>query len=438
MMGLILAFTLGVAAPVLAAIVLREIIVPRRLGRLFAEIPKTMRFDLATPASMRNMVVLAEPGVEPWFSERRAGRMLADLRTRHPERAARRAPLWTSGEDARPCRYFPTAAPPTGVTLPPEAGALDAVLLAWPWHYPVREAHHIAFVRAIVSAGAQAMILSDERQDADHLIDLLTRAGIAQSGFVVLPSPVDDVWVRDYGPTFVRLAGGGHALIANPYVPGEHPYRKGDNAVSFALGAALDLPVYRLPLTIEGGNLVGDGYGLMITSTATLDRNPELSRQDVAAIMTRYFGCDRTHFIEALPGEVTGHADMAVRFIDRTTVVVASAPVGHAWAAAFDRIAEGLAVLPSSAGMPFTVLRLPLATSASASAFWSYVNCTQVNGTTIVPVFGCASDASALEFYRRATGGPVIGIDFADFLVGSAHCQSKEIPVGALRERGTP
>jgi agmatine deiminase len=438
MTWLVMAFALGFAAALLAAIVLREIIVPRRLGRLFAEIPKTMRFDLATPASMRNMVVLAEPGVEPWFSERRAGVMLTDLRTLHPERAASRPPLWTSEEGERSCQYFPTAAPPAGVTLPPESGTLDAVLLAWPWHYPSREQHHIAFVRAIASAGAQALILSDERQDSNQLVDLLTRAGIERSGFVVVPSPVDDVWVRDYGPTFVKLSGGGHALIANPYVPGEHPYRKGDNAVSFAVAAALDLPVYRLPLTVEGGNLVSDGYGLMVTSTATLDRNPELSKHDVASIMTHYFGCDRTHFIDALPGEVTGHADMAVRFLDRTTVVVASAPSGHRWASAFDKIAEGFAVLPSSAGTPFTVLRLPLATSTSSSAFWSYVNCTQVNGTTIVPTFGFETDASALEFYRQATGGPAIGIDFGDFLIGSAHCQSKEIPLGAMSKRGTP
>ncbi|MFM9976452.1 MAG: agmatine deiminase family protein [Sphingomonadaceae bacterium] len=438
MIWLAVAFVLGFAVAVLGAIFLREIIVPRRLGRLFAEIPKTMRFDLATPASMRNMVVLAEPGVEPWFSERRAGVMLTNLRTLHPERAATRKPLWASGEDTRPCRFFPTVAPPTGVTLPPESGTLDGVLLAWPWHYPSREKHHIAFARAIVGAGAQAMILSDERQDPNQLVDLLVRAGIERNGFMVLPSPVDDVWIRDYGPTFVKMADGTFTLIANPYVPGEHPYRKGDNAVSLAVGAALDLPVYRLPLTVEGGNLVSDGHGLMVTSTATLDRNPELSERDVASIMRHYFGCDRTHFIDALPGEVTGHADMVVRFIDRTTVVVASAPSGHQWARAFDKIADSLAALPSSAGTPFTVLRLPLATSASSSAFWSYVNCTQVNGTTIVPTFGCETDASALDFYRKATGGPAIGLDFADFLVGSAHCQSKEIPVGALGKRGTP
>lgn len=434
MIGLAASFALGTLTAALAAIMLRRALVPSRMRRLFSELPKTMRFDLATPHSMRNMVVLAEPGLEPWFAERDAANMLHILREQLPERPPALPPAWRRDghSAAHSVRYHPACAPP-GATLPAEYDPLDAVVLAWPWHYPSRWAHHAAFAKVIVEAGARALILSDERQDRGLLANWLGEHIGRTDKIDILDLPVDDVWVRDYGPAFVRLGDGGGALVANAYVPLEHPYRKGDNAVSFAIGAALDLPVYRLPLTVEGGNLVGDGHGLMVSTTATLDRNPELDRDDVSAVMARFFGCDRTIFIEALPGEVTGHADMILRFIDAATAVVASAPPSHRWAAAFDRIASQIETLPSRSGAPFRVLRLPLATSRHASAFWSYVNCTQVNGTTIVPQFGVAGDADALDFYRTATGGTVVGIDYSDFLVGSVHCQSKEVPRGLLR-----
>jgi agmatine deiminase len=431
---LLLGFAAGILITVMSAWFIRGVVVPRRLLQLFTEIPKTMRFDLATPHSMRNMVVLAEPPLAPWFAERQAGDILNTLRQRLPERDTVSPPLWQrDAADSRAVLVYPTAPPPGGSTLPGEYAPLDAVLLNWPWHYASRWSHHADFTRAVIEADARVLLLSDERQDQQELQQYLGAAGLPLDRIDVLEAPVDDVWMRDYGPTFVRKPDGSAALIANPYVPAEHPYRKGDNSVSLVVGAALGLPVYRFPLQIEGGNLVSDGYGLMITSTATLDRNPELSRADVAKIFAHYFGCDRTEFIEALPAEVTGHADMTVRFVDASTAVVASAPTGHRWARYFDEVAAQIAKLSSASGAPYTVHRLPIAVSKRyATAFWSYVNCLQVNGTTIVPVFGEPTDAPALAFFESLGKGPVVGIDYSDFLVGSVHCQSKEIYRGAL------
>lgn len=434
MLNSFIGFVGGILFAVLVVLFLRNILVPRRLLKLFSNIPKTMRFDLATPHSMRNMVALAEPPLAPWFDEAKARPMLDMLRKHLPERPPTKPPIWQRhGVSSRPVIVHPTAPPPKGSKLPGEFEPLDAVLLNWPWHYPSRWKPHSDFARAIADAGARVLLMSDERQDVQELYRYLATAGLSSEAVEILEAPVDDVWIRDYGPTFVKGPDGAAVIVANPYVPAEHPYRKGDNCAALAIGAALELPVYRLPLLIEGGNLVSDGRGLMITSTATLDRNPELSRADVAAIFQHYFGSERTEFIEALPAEVTGHADMTLRFVDETTVVVASAPPGHRWARYFDDVASQIAQIRRSSGEPFTVHRLPIAVSKLyATAFWSYVNCLQVNGTTIVPIFGQPTDDAALEFFRGLGRGNVVGINFSDFLVGSAHCQSKEIFRGAL------
>jgi agmatine deiminase len=438
MLNSLIGFVCGILVALLGAVMVRNILVPRRLLKLFSDIPKTMRFDLATPHSMRNMVALAEPPLAPWFDETKARPMLDALRDRLPELRPTKPPIWQRpGISSRPAIVHPTAPPPKGSKLPGEFEPLDAVLLTWPWHYPSRWKPHIEFAKAIADAGVRVLLMSDERQDVQELYRHLTKAGLSPETVEILEAPIDDVWIRDYGPTFVQGPDGQAVLVANPYAPAEHPYRKGDNCAALAIGAALELPVYRLPLLIEGGNLVSDGRGLMITSTATLDRNPEVSRADVAAIFQHYFGSDRTEFIEALPAEVTGHADMTIRFVDEATVVIASAPAGHRWSRYFDDVASQIAQIQRSSGEPYTVHRLPIAVSKSyPTAFWSYVNCLQVNGTTIVPIFGEPTDDIALEFFRSLGKGSVVGINFSDFLVGSVHCQSKEIFRGALGAPG--
>ncbi len=421
----------GLVVGAAATIAVRKLLVPASMLRLFKSIPKTMRFDLATPQSMRNMVVMAEPWLEPWFSESAAGRMLAALRAHHPP-----PPVGGDVDDDvehQGVTYFPSGPPPFPVSLPPEYGMLDAVIIVWPWHYPVRWAAQAKMIKAIVDAKARALVLMPDGYDRTPLLQFLNESGANTRGVDILTNPADDVWVRDYGPTIV-MTPQGPAIIANPYAPGEHPYRKGDNAASFAIGAALKLPVYRLPLLIEGGNMVSDGHGLMVVTDAVLDRNPELGRNELSAIMRRYFGCDRMLLIESLPAEVTGHADMSLRFLSARHAVVASAPPGHRWATAFDRLAALLGDVRSFDGQPFKIDRLPIAVSRTdKNAFWSYVNCVQVNGTTIVPTFGQPTDEGALDFYRSLGLGPVVGVDFSDFLVGSVHCQTKEVPSGVLR-----
>jgi agmatine deiminase len=412
----------------------RSTVLPRYLTRLFHAIPKTMRFDLATPQSMKNMITMSVPPFEALLSEHAAGQMLNALRKNRPDLPAKRMPyLDGKSQHGAEVRFFPDSCPSAMVSLPPEYGPLDAILLAWPWHYQTRWAPHADLIEKILHAKARVIVITPNDQDVIELQTYLNGRISDVSGIVYLSGPVDDVWIRDYGPTFVKQADGSFAIIANPYLPSEHPYRKGDNAVSFSVGAALALPVYRLPLVIEGGNMVTDGHGLMVVTTAVTERNPEFDQDAVRQMMADYFGCSRTLFIEHLPAEVTGHADMVVRFLDAHTVIVASAPKGHRWAPHFDRIAAQFARTKAHNGTVLQIHRMPIAVSPKhRDAFWSYVNCLQVNGTVIVPTFGLPADEPALELYRSITNGPVEAVNFSDFLVGSAHCQTKEVPAGAL------
>ena len=322
--------------------------------------------------------------------------------------------------------------PPAGCTLPGEQEPLDGVLLSWPINYPTRWSHHARFASHIAEAGVQPVVL------APSIAWLrIVRAYLAAVAPTVnarfLPIATDDVWIRDFGPHFVKSKEDTFSIVATPYAPTEHNFQKHDNASQVDIARAFGLPFHFLPLIIEGGNLVTDGAGTMVMFDSVFAHNPERTIADIEHIVRDWFGIDRLILFPALEGEVTGHIDMAVKFVDPETVLVADIVAGHPWKSSFDRIAARLAATPSRRGAPYRVVRVPAAqTPKGRGHFWSYVNSLTVNKTVILPLFNPPEDERAIEIYRSVGFEFVVGVDFRDFPLGSVHCQSKEIPAGVM------
>jgi agmatine deiminase len=325
--------------------------------------------------------------------------------------------------------------PPAGCTLPGEQEPLDGVLLSWPINYPTRWSHHARFASHIAEAGVQPVVL------APSIAWLrIVRAYLAAVAPTVnarfLPIATDDVWIRDFGPHFVKSKEDTFSIVATPYAPSEHNFQKHDNASQVDIARAFGLPFHFLPLIIEGGNLVTDGAGTMVMFDSVFAHNPERTIADIEHIVRDWFGIDRLILFPALEGEVTGHIDMAVKFVDPGTVLVADVVAGHPWKSNFDGIAARLAATPSSRGAPYRVVRAPAArTPKGRGHFWSYVNSLTVNKTVILPFFNSREDERAIGIYRSVGFEKVVGIDFRDFPLGSVHCQSKEIPAGVMGAR---
>jgi agmatine deiminase len=322
--------------------------------------------------------------------------------------------------------------PPAGCTLPGEQEPLDGVLLSWPINYPTRWSHHARFASHIAEAGVQPVVL------APSIAWLrIVRAYLAAVAPTVnarfLPIATDDVWIRDFGPHFVKSKEDTFSIVATPYAPSEHNFQKHDNASQVDIARAFGLPFHFLPLIIEGGNLVTDGAGTMVMFDSVFAHNPERTIADIEHIVRDWFGIDRLILFPALEGEVTGQIDMAVKFVDPETVLVADIVAGHPWKSSFDRIAARLAATPSRRGAPYRVVRVPAAqTPKGHGHFWSYVNSLTVNKTVILPLFNPPEDERAIEIYRSVGFEFVVGVDFRDFPLGSVHCQSKEIPAGVM------
>ena len=326
--------------------------------------------------------------------------------------------------------YYSSSPPDAPVRSPAEFEEMGAVILGWPVYYPYTWRHHADFTRHIVSEASAYVVVPNEYWHKGVEL-FLAQTGVSLDNVRFVYVLLDDVWSRDYGPNTVEAGPDGTpVLVANPYFPNGTPFQKGDVEVPLEMGRYLGVPVYHLPLVIEGGNIHSDGQGTFVMFDSVLYHNPDFTVPKLERVLEQYLGCQRLILFPSLKDELCGHIDMAVKFLDASTVIVAQAPPGFIWHDDFEAIAEQLAQTPSATGENYKVVRVPLADDSNDSInFWSYTNSLILNDKVIVPQFDVEHDQEALEIYRQAMPGyEIVGVYFGDHPVGSAHCTSKEIP----------
>jgi len=336
-------------------------------------------------------------------------------------------------------QYNPVSPPQGPVRLPAEFEPIGAVLLSFPIYYPHCWKTHAEFIRQIVTEADAFVVVPNECWQKAVML-YLAQKEIPMEAVKFLHLATDDVWTRDYGPTSVLIGAEQRpAFIWNPYYIRMQNYYKFDaDAAAAALSMNVDIPVYRLPMVIEGGNIITDGKGTVMLMESVLDVNPDIDKQKLKKIAKDYFGCTRLITFPPCKGEITGHIDMIVKFVDEDTVMVCSSTKGYKWYNNFENITHELSKMKSVNGKPYTVIRVPMPkTSNNAKNVWSYINSLTLNKKVIVPIFNVPEDKEALEIYRSAMPNhEIVGIDFHRYPVGSVHCQSKEIYQRVLNYSG--
>lgn len=337
-------------------------------------------------------------------------------------------------EDSQYYPTFPEVPDLAQVHLPAEYEPQGAVMLAWPIYYPFRWDEHTQFVTALAGAAeAHILVPNVYWQKAVELYLQFRQAPSDHIRFIY--ARVEDVWTRDFVPATVLDKNQKPYLVANPYIPNGQPYHKGEQEAPMELGRAYGVPVLRLPVVIEGGNLINDGQGTILLFDSVFYQNPDLTPKRLKAIFAQYFGAQRVILFPALKGEITGHIDMVVKIVDPERVMVAQSDPSYKWHDDFEAIAKTISETPSSSGQPYEVIRVPMAASDRNSPnFWSYINSLTVNHKVIIPLFGVPTDQQAIEIYRQTMPEyEVVGINYRDFPLGSVHCQSKEIPAALFQ-----
>lgn len=199
----------------------------------------------------------------------------------------------------------------------------------------------------------------------------------------VLEGEVDSPWVRDYGPLQLQGPDGPRWLDA-AYV--ERPL---DDAVPTRLAQRWSVPVDTLPWSIDGGALVSDGDGLCISTFDYFEthriprRGPILEREILPAI-----GCEALVFVSALLDEDTGHVDMFMQFLDRSTLAISSVDPGldPDQARRLDDVAHDVDTAAARLGLPLRIVRVPMGIELAGDLL-PYVNGLRVGDAFLMPAY---------------------------------------------------
>jgi agmatine/peptidylarginine deiminase len=281
--------------------------------------------------------------------------------------------------------------------------------------------------------------LVSNQSELDSALGILARYEVPSSAMRFVVAPVNTLWVRDYVPMFARRADGSISLADFMYDPPKEMDRRPlDEAFGKVLGNLLGMPVQAVPLTVEGGNLVTNGEGLVAATTSIIPRNASrgYDSHQIEQILEKSFGYTLWARIPGLKGEPTQHADMFMTFLAADVVVVGrmDPAVDPDNAEMLDRVAKALASVTTASG-PMKVYRIPMPVPVRAGNGWrTYTNIVLANGVLLMPTFtgvDRAAQSEALELYARLMPGwKVVGIN-CDALashLGLLHCVSRQIP----------
>jgi agmatine deiminase len=321
----------------------------------------------------------------------------------------------------RPAEYFPFAAPIGPIRMPAEFEPVRSVLLTWPSQYPSRWQAHADLVAKLSKAAEAHVVIQNSTWAAAALLQMRhSGAQLDKVKFIYAPS--DDIWIRDYGPTLVST-GCGPAFIANPYVPNGLGFHKRDHDLPVEIARSYGIPVYRVPLVIEGGNLISDGSGRLFTSRSIFQHNVDFTEAEIRDILKAYYGAQDTTFLPEMPQELTGHIDFVLKLASPTAAWVTQSERRHPWYEWLERIADIMA-------KTHQVVRLPMAPARGETTEYCPANALTVNGTILFPSYDAVTDQLATrQFNELATGYNFDSVDYRPFTVGALHCQTKEIPL---------
>jgi agmatine deiminase len=323
--------------------------------------------------------------------------------------------------------------------MPPESAEHEATIMAWPcrtalWGdlMPRGKAEYAAVANAISEFEPVVMVASTTADAAQARSMLSGRVEIVEI-------PLDDSWMRDNGPIFClddqNRRAGVHFRF-NAWGAKFTGWDRDEEAGDVLAGRYGDI-VYRAPLVLEGGSVIIDSAGRLVTTEQCLlnpNRNPDLTKTEIRSALQDYLGAAEVVWLgQGLveDRDTDGHVDLIAAFTDSGSLLLQSRPAGDP---NHERMTENR-MRAKRAG--FDVIDLtPLARAevGGQPVTHSYLNFYLCNRAAIVPLAGGANrdvDDEALDVLRHAfPAREVIGT--AGFTLafggGGPHCITQQVP----------
>ena len=267
----------------------------------------------------------------------------------------------------------------------------------------------------------------------------------------VKESDVDNLWIRDLGPVFVRSKGNATtngAIDFNfNYWGGKCPLTVDQHFARRILSSDFkDHISHQARIISEGGALEVDGEGTLLVCDSSIvndNRNPGRSKEEIESELERLLGVSKVIWLKGVKDleSTDWHVDAFARFIAPGHVIL-SKPPPNAHAAIleiFDSAVETFRTTSDAAGrsIEVTICQEPdqtkLAGGSVDGMVTSYVNYLLVNGGVVMAKFGePEADSKAYKQIRNLfSGRRVVQVYINELprLGGGIHCATQHIPV---------
>ncbi|MFG2825086.1 agmatine deiminase family protein [Kitasatospora sp. NPDC048365] len=346
-----------------------------------------------------------------------------------------------------------TAANGAQLRMPAEDGRHTRTFMAWPalssvWGNSLWNVRtDIARVAYQLSRYEPVVVLARPGQAADARYSCGTGA---YYGITVLEIPNDDLWIRDFGPTFLTAPGAIAGLDTNfngwgkTGTPYYQPFAN-DAAAAGSLLAEYGVERITAPFVGEGGSLETDGEGTLLATVSSLvnsNRNPGKSQAQVEQDLKFSLGVSKVIWVPGLAGQdITDcHIDCLARFIAPGKVMLDQPGPGVSaqWVAVYNETKQILQSATDAQGRRLSVTELPgpdkrYIRGTGKEFLSSYTNYYTANGAVLMPQFGDSyADSTAYSILQSAypTRDIVqINIDNIASGGGGIHCATQSQPV---------
>jgi agmatine deiminase len=248
----------------------------------------------------------------------------------------------------------------------------------------------------------------------------------------VIVEAFGDIWLRDTGPI---LLGSGKDRRAQGFGfngwGGKYDL-VGDQDIGERLARRAGLPFVNADWILEGGAIDGDGSAVVTTEQCLLNPNRNtLTRDEVERRLREDLGFERVVWLGSglMNDHTDGHVDNLARFVAPGRVAIPTPTGSDPNEAVYRDAARRL----GEAGLDIVTLPSPgRITDEDGDVIpASYMNFYIGNAAVVVPLYGAANDAAAVEAVQALFPDRVAIGQRADHILtggGSFHCISQQVP----------
>ena len=336
---------------------------------------------------------------------------------------------------------LPTAAA-AGFHIPAEWEAHERCWMAWPCRVETwgdnLDATRRTYAEVANAVGEfEPVTMLVLRRDVDNARSLCSEK------VSILPADIDDSWLRDTGPNFVRNNSGEIAASLFHFNAWGTKYASWgkDAAIGHRIAEYLGVRTFSTPLFMEGGGINVDGDGTVLTTEQCVlndNRNPGLAREEAEQVFRDSLGVAKVLWMPGDPDdtETDGHIDGIACFVEPGKVLVEICPaVGTE---RYDNMQANLNALRRATDAKGRALEIVLIEEAYEAErrneifACSYINFYIANGGIVMPRFGIDRDEDARQNVAALfPDRDVAQVDISDIAIGGGgiHCITQQQPV---------